>query len=597
MCYACVFCGLRNVVSLFPNYHIDDDYTITMSDGIILTATVYTPTTDKTVHTILIRTPYGRWLLSSVCMILAQVGYRVLCQDTRGRWTSGGTYESSLLGSEASDGYDTVKWIQVRYPGSKIGLMGISYLGYVQWATVRALIERDGTSEAVTSMMPIACASDMYPILFNGSGCIPSIDFLTRWALFTFTIGRIHVPGVTGVVQSMYYTYKSLFQTTPVVGMTHQPVQTIISSMLTPIVTEAEGACDIPSMPFIHKHESDYWKHRSHRETLTMGPIPSCVLATGWYDIFLEGTIIDYRILRHADPSIRLVIGPWHHVQTTHPAVFGGLLYTMLTHFNHTMPCQFSVDTEEEDPILPVHVFLHSSMLRTTRFRGSLIRHVIPSFLLPTVPGTWVQLSSWPPVDVMSERLWLSFDKRLVSTPEGATSGTQSYVFDPCTPTPSHGTDTFHYVYGGPFEITKAVHARTDCMHCTSDVLPDGIVLAGHVSAFIQATYTGAKSVDYVVRLCEVYPDDTCIVLAEGIERVMNSVNMDSTHVKIEIGSIGRIVKPGQRLRIYICSSAYPRWMINKGGDEIQMVSTHQIRCAPGEPDASYIVLPTFKLP
>ena len=172
-----------------------------------------------------------------------------------------------------------------------------------------------------------------------------------------------------------------------------------------------------------------------------------------------------------------------------------------------------------------------------------------------------------------------------------------SYTFDSSNPTQSRGTDSFHYYNGGPFHVSKEIHDRADAIHFTTNVLTSGVVLAGHVSASLHCSFTGAESVDYVVRLCEVYPDGVTVVIAEGIQRIRSN---HTTSVQVDVGSIGRIVKPGLRLRVYICSSAYPRWMVNSGHNDEHIhtptLSTHHIRCEPGNFNSSFIILPVYEL-
>jgi predicted acyl esterase len=578
-------CGIFQRFPLFSNYSVDETVCTTMSDGVVLTSAIFTPICeDRMIHTILIRTPM---LLSSVCRILAQVGYRVISQDTRGRWNSEGSYESSILGFEKSDGCDTVQWIQDTYPGSKIGLLGISYLGYVQWATIAGLIERDGSSEAVAYIMPMFCSSDMYSTCFTGVEGVPSIDFLTRFVMSTFMIGRIDEPGM---INCIYYAYKTMLQTKPLVPHTvpHEHIQEVIQSLL-------------PGSDMYHtKKDDEFWTARSHRDALANAP--SCHIVAGWYDFFLEGALVDYRIMRAVDPSTRLTIGPWHHLQTTHQGTFGMLLREIITHFQQYMePCHLPIHTTVVEE--PVRVFLPES-IDITQWGSSMgymidrMRSTIVSIFSSKgiqVPGKWITLSSWPPIDTSSVQMWLSHDGRLVgeSLLQTTTNGDASYTFDSSNPTPSG----FHYYNGGPFHVSKEVHDRSDAVHFTTGVLTSGVVLAGHMSATLVCFYTGAQSVDYVVRICEVYPDDTTVVIAEGIQRIRGN---DTTTVNVDVGSIGRIVKPGLRLRIYICSSSYPRWMVNSGNNDEHVhtptISTHRIRCDPGHLNSSFIIFPVYGL-
>lgn len=69
---------------------------------------------------------------------LAERGYQVLIQSTRGGFGSGGT--DAPLRREREDGLATLDWV-VRQPwfGEAIVLVGVSYMGYVQWAVVDRL--------------------------------------------------------------------------------------------------------------------------------------------------------------------------------------------------------------------------------------------------------------------------------------------------------------------------------------------------------------------------------------------------------------------------------------------------------------------------
>ena len=59
------------------------------------------------------------------------------CEDVRGRYASEGVFRP--LEQEPADGDDTLNWI-ARQPWSdgKIGMLGGSYLGIVQWKVAAA---------------------------------------------------------------------------------------------------------------------------------------------------------------------------------------------------------------------------------------------------------------------------------------------------------------------------------------------------------------------------------------------------------------------------------------------------------------------------
>ena len=88
----------------------------------------------------LLRCPYGRGKLISIGMArpLAERGFQVLMQSTRGTFGSGGAFDP--FRHERQDGLATLEWV-VKQPwfGDSIVLAGPSYLGYVQWAVADCL--------------------------------------------------------------------------------------------------------------------------------------------------------------------------------------------------------------------------------------------------------------------------------------------------------------------------------------------------------------------------------------------------------------------------------------------------------------------------
>ena len=66
----------------------------------------------------------------------ASRGYVWAIQDVRGRGDSDGEFE--FYAADRPDGYDTIEWL-ARQPWSsgKVGMMGVSYLGAVQWLAAR----------------------------------------------------------------------------------------------------------------------------------------------------------------------------------------------------------------------------------------------------------------------------------------------------------------------------------------------------------------------------------------------------------------------------------------------------------------------------
>jgi len=107
---------------------------IKMRDGVELVADIVRPADDGKYPVILERTPYGREAFSKLAgEWWARRGYAHVVQDARGRNDSGG--EWTPLVNERKDGYDTIDWIAKQsWSDGKIGMIGGSYGGWVQWA-------------------------------------------------------------------------------------------------------------------------------------------------------------------------------------------------------------------------------------------------------------------------------------------------------------------------------------------------------------------------------------------------------------------------------------------------------------------------------
>jgi hypothetical protein len=105
---------------------------VPMRDGVKLSTDIYRPEGDGKFPVILIRTPYKKEVQELDGMYYARRGYAVAVQDVRGWFASPGEWEPFV--HEPDDGYDAVEWLAA-WPWStgKVGMIGGSYLGLVQW--------------------------------------------------------------------------------------------------------------------------------------------------------------------------------------------------------------------------------------------------------------------------------------------------------------------------------------------------------------------------------------------------------------------------------------------------------------------------------
>ncbi len=105
--------------------------------GYIFPPTLYLPKNCSTPGAaVLVRTPYGK-KAAVIYYRYVQRGYAVVVQDVRSRNASEGEWLPNY--HEVEDGDDTLNWIAAQpWCSGRIGMVGGSYLGYVQWAAAAA---------------------------------------------------------------------------------------------------------------------------------------------------------------------------------------------------------------------------------------------------------------------------------------------------------------------------------------------------------------------------------------------------------------------------------------------------------------------------
>ncbi|HEY3116386.1 MAG TPA: CocE/NonD family hydrolase, partial [Chloroflexota bacterium] len=113
---------------------------IPLRDGVKLAADLWLPEVPGKYPTILIRTPYMKTMAllkaAELGKYFASRGYALAVQDTRGRGDSEGRFD--FFFPEGPDGYDTIEWLAAQpWSNGKVGMMGVSYLGTVQWLAAR----------------------------------------------------------------------------------------------------------------------------------------------------------------------------------------------------------------------------------------------------------------------------------------------------------------------------------------------------------------------------------------------------------------------------------------------------------------------------
>ncbi|GAA0274650.1 CocE/NonD family hydrolase [Cryptosporangium japonicum] len=266
----------------------EKDLRIPMSDGVELLANRWTPRDGGDgLPTALLRTPYGRGgaFGTGLARPLAERGYQVLIQSTRGGFGSGGTFDP--LRQERADGLATLDWLVEQPWSDTIVLFGMSYLGYVQWAVADALPPQ------VRALIPIVTESAL------------TLEFLRA-------DGRsLEAPVGWGVMVSLQERpFARLRQLT-------QERRTDRAFRSLPLSSADVAASGVRSAyvqdVLAHDARAPRWAELDHTHRVASVTAPVSSIA-GWYDIFLPGQLRDFRLLREAGNPARLTVGPWTHV-------------------------------------------------------------------------------------------------------------------------------------------------------------------------------------------------------------------------------------------------------------------------------------------
>jgi uncharacterized protein len=521
---------------------VERDVTVRLRDGVTLYADVYRPAEGGPHPVFLISHPYDkRGALSNFVYAhpswYARHGYVVVTQDSRGRYSSEGTFYPFL--HEADDVCDTIAWAR-RLPGAdgRVATYGFSYAGLNQ------LLAAQRMPEGLVTICPAFTACSPFREWFYRQGAF-SLAFAGSWATFLALdeANRRRDDGALASLGAVLSSIQSWYWALPLESF--PPLR--------------EGGAPYYFDWLAHPTHDDYW--RRFDVDLASVDVPGLHVG-GWWDVFLSGTVRSFTALtKEGRAAQKLVIGPWLHMPwrplAGAPDEIGGTVVDdwQLRWLDHFLK---SKETGVLDAPVTIYV----------------------------IGAGWRDFDGWPPSDARPVDWYLHSDGRAHSASGDGTLSREPpgdeppdiYLYDPGLPNLSAGghsccIETIAPM--GPADQGRAEQTKHVLVY-TSPALDRDCELIGDASVTLYAAST-ATDTDFTARLCVVDPAGRSTNIQEGIGRARYRESLTDPapitpgevyEYRIELGPVGMQIRAGQRLRLDISSSDFPMWdrNLNTGG-------------------------------
>jgi putative CocE/NonD family hydrolase len=520
---------------------VERDIPVAMRDGVVLRGDLYRPAQGMRHPTLVMRTPYSKDEPNGLMLLLdplkaADAGYAVLIQDVRGRFKSDGEFVP--FANEAADGYDTVEWAAGQeWSTGRIGMFGSSYMAATQLQAATA------APPHLRAICPIEGSADYYEGRSYRGGAF-ELGTMLSIALFVGAAGNIE-----RLTQSPK-AYRDAWRACK--AMADDLAEVAATAPLTDLRKTLLGTY----APFFfdwldHDIPGPYWESFSVLSGYSRITVPALHISS-WYDSFLTGTITNYLGIksqgatREARENQYLWIGPWGHYMPR-TMVYGRARLGLV---------EFGLDAMVNLDSVQMQWFDRWLKEDSANWR---FRSPVRIFIMGA--NVWRDEQAWPP-PVKELQLYLGAGGVLSSDlPEP--SNPDAYQADPANPVPTSGGA--HLVLEsafphGPWD-QQLLERRSDVLTYTSPVLSADLEVVGEIRVALWISST-APSTDIVPMLTVVRPNGQSINLVDGIKRVTLKPG-EITRVEVSLGAVAHKFVIGERVRLRIAGSNFPRHDLN----------------------------------
>jgi putative CocE/NonD family hydrolase len=503
---------------------------VPMRDGVHLSADVYLPDVEGSYPAVVIGTPYDNTMKSHVDMASFFVShdYAFIVYDVRGRYDSDGDFYPFF--NEGPDGHDLIEWAASQpWCNGKLGMMGGSYRGWIQWAAAKE------QPPHLTTMIPTATGGNWlreFP-LFNGIPCL----WMFGWLNFVGARTNQSQAGTTADWERIYNTL---------------PINEL---------PEALGR----KLPYwkewmSHPDMDDFWKRIIFTPEDFKGISIPVLHITGYYDGDQPGALHYYKgAVEHGPKPMQqyMLMGPWDHAGTRFPKRhLGGVDFT----------------TESLMDMKYVHLEWFDHWLKG-KDNGVKDWPLTKYYVINE--NRWIESDTHWPIEPDRTPYYLdgegkantyNGDGKLTVKPGADQHDT--YIYNP--ENPAMPTKSFDF-YGAGEEVPldrRYMMRRDDHLVYTSEALDSPVTIKGSPVTELYVS-SDCPDTDFFVYLMDVYPDGRSVLVSQGLMRARYRNGLEKQElmksgevykVVIPMSTTGNRFKKGHKMRLSITSSEFPRY-------------------------------------
>ena len=541
---------------------------IPMRDSVKLFTAIYIPKSGSEKYPILLnRTPYTvspygesnyKTSLGPSPGLLKE-GFIFVYQDVRGKWMSEGSFEdvrphiAQKKGKkdidESSDTYDTIEWLlkNVKNNNGKVGIYGISYPGFYSTTSL------PNAHKALKAVSPQAPVTDWFiGDDFHHNGALMLADAFNFYT--TFGVPRPKPITPDKGPKSFNHPIKDNYRFFLELG----PLRNVKAKYFGDSIKFWNDL-------MAHGTYDEFWKARNIRPHLK-NVKPAVMVVGGFFDAEdTYGTLATYQAIEKQNPGAdnKLVMGPWFH---------GGWVRSKGDSFgdiNFGQETSTRYQAELEYPF-----FMH-------HLKGAPAKPQAEATVFLTGSNEWKNFDTWPPRDTESRTLYFHADGKLSFEKPNVQESFDAYESDPNAPVPYQEGVQARRTREYMIDDQRFAARRPDVKTYQTDVLTEDITLAGPLVANLLVSTTGTDA-DYVVKLIDVYPEDTKEVSPANPNVLMGGYQMmvrgevirgkfrnsfekpepfvpgEITKVSYNLPDVGHTFKKGHRIMIQVQNSWFP---------------------------------------